>query len=87
MLTANAAWRKMWVVIRRPYILIAESERDHILRLALNLSSVKIQHGLDQESMIAAQNVFCVFTKHRGILFQVSSHHDVGAVVSCGLLP
>ena len=35
-------------MIHKPYVIISEHERDHIMRMIMNLAHIKVQHGADQ---------------------------------------
>ncbi|XP_065191038.1 kinesin-like protein unc-104 isoform X1 [Sycon ciliatum] len=66
----RSGWDKRFVVIRRPYLLIYETEKDPIIRGVVNLTEAKLQYGA-QQPMINGAPMFSVCTKNRGLLLQV----------------
>lgn len=53
-----SGWKKRWVVVRRPYIFIYKSDKDHIERAVLNLTNAQIECSEDQMAMIKIPNTF-----------------------------
>lgn len=45
-------WVKRYVVVRRPYVYIYNSERDGVERAILNLSSAQVEYSEDQQAML-----------------------------------
>jgi len=45
-------WVKRYVVVRRPYVYIYNSERDTVERAILNLSSAQVEYSEDQQAML-----------------------------------
>lgn len=45
-------WVKRFVVVRRPYVYIYNSERDTVERAILNLSSAQVEYSEDQQAML-----------------------------------
>lgn len=43
---------KRYVVVRRPYVYIYNSERDTVERAILNLSSAQVEYSEDQQAML-----------------------------------
>lgn len=70
-------WVKRYVVVRRPYVYIYNSEKDSVERAVLNLSSAQVEYSEDQQAMLKTPNTFAVCTEHRGILLQASSDKDM----------
>ncbi|XP_019752703.1 kinesin-like protein KIF1A isoform X2 [Hippocampus comes] len=70
-------WVKRYVVVRRPYVYIYNTERDAIERAILNLSSAQVEYSEDQQAMLKTPNTFAVCTEHRGILLQATSDKDM----------
>nr|XP_061834341.1 kinesin-like protein KIF1A isoform X8 [Nerophis lumbriciformis] len=71
------SWVKRYVVVRRPYVYIYNTERDGVERAILNLSSAQVEYSEDQQAMLKTPNTFAVCTEHRGILLQASSDKDM----------
>ncbi|XP_053178785.1 kinesin-like protein KIF1A isoform X2 [Scomber japonicus] len=70
-------WVKRYVVVRRPYVYIYNSERDTVERAILNLSSAQVEYSEDQQAMLKTPNTFAVCTEHRGILLQANNDKDM----------
>ncbi|XP_077439622.1 kinesin-like protein KIF1A isoform X8 [Vanacampus margaritifer] len=70
-------WVKRYVVVRRPYVYIYNTERDGVERAILNLSSAQVEYSEDQQAMLKTPNTFAVCTDHRGILLQATSDKDM----------
>ncbi|XP_037105666.1 kinesin-like protein KIF1A isoform X6 [Syngnathus acus] len=70
-------WVKRYVVVRRPYVYIYNTERDAVERAILNLSSAQVEYSEDQQAMLKTPNTFAVCTEHRGILLQATSDKDM----------
>ncbi|XP_043926966.1 kinesin-like protein KIF1A isoform X5 [Protopterus annectens] len=70
-------WVKRYVVVRRPYVYIFNSEKDSVERAILNLSSAQVEYSEDQQAMLKSPNTFAVCTEHRGILLQANSDKDM----------
>lgn len=45
-------WVKRYVVVRRPYVYIYNTERDAVERAILNLSSAQVEYSEDQQAML-----------------------------------
>ncbi|KAM4739230.1 kinesin-like protein KIF1A isoform 12-T12 [Anableps anableps] len=70
-------WVKRYVVVRRPYVYIYNSERDTVERAILNLSSAQVEYSEDQQAMLKTPNTFAVCTAHRGILLQATNDKEM----------
>ncbi|XP_047220543.1 kinesin-like protein KIF1B isoform X6 [Girardinichthys multiradiatus] len=70
-------WVKHFVVIRRPYVFIYNSDKDPVERGVLNLSTAQVEYSEDQQAMLKSPNTFAVCTKHRGILLQANNEKDL----------
>ncbi|XP_068025540.1 kinesin-like protein KIF1A isoform X21 [Melanerpes formicivorus] len=70
-------WVKRFVVVRRPYVYIYNSDKDTVERAILNLSKAQVEYSEDQQAMLKTPNTFAVCTEHRGILLQASSDKDM----------
>ncbi|XP_059427159.1 kinesin-like protein KIF1A isoform X15 [Carassius carassius] len=70
-------WVKRYVVVRRPYVYIYNTERDTVERAILNLSSAQVEYSEDQQAMLKTPFTFAVCTEHRGILLQASNDKEM----------
>ncbi|XP_015233617.1 PREDICTED: kinesin-like protein KIF1B isoform X5 [Cyprinodon variegatus] len=70
-------WVKHFVVVRRPYVFIYNSDKDPVERGVLNLSTAQVEYSEDQQAMLKTPNTFAVCTKHRGILLQANNEKDL----------
>ncbi|XP_062832526.1 kinesin-like protein KIF1A isoform X26 [Anolis carolinensis] len=70
-------WVKRYVVVRRPYVYIYNSDKDSVERAVLNLSSAQVEYSEDQQAMLKTPNTFAVCTEHRGILLQACNDKDM----------
>ncbi|XP_033005943.1 kinesin-like protein KIF1A isoform X19 [Lacerta agilis] len=70
-------WVKRYVVVRRPYVYIYNTDKDSVERAVLNLSSAQVEYSEDQQAMLKTPNTFAVCTEHRGILLQASNDKDM----------
>ncbi|XP_028977421.2 kinesin-like protein KIF1A isoform X21 [Esox lucius] len=70
-------WVKRYVVVRRPYVYIYNTERDSVERAILNLASAHVEYSEDQQAMLKTPNTFAVCTEHRGILLQASNDKEM----------
>ncbi|XP_069039784.1 kinesin-like protein KIF1B isoform X17 [Lepisosteus oculatus] len=71
------SWVKHFVVVRRPYVFIYNSDKDPVERGVLNLSTAQVEYSEDQQAMLKTPNTFAVCTKHRGILLQAINDKDM----------
>ncbi|KAI1890835.1 hypothetical protein AGOR_G00157700 [Albula goreensis] len=71
------SWVKHFVVVRRPYALIYNNDKDPVERGVLNLSTARVEYGEDQQAVLKAPNTFAVCTNHRGILLQALNDKDM----------
>ncbi|XP_033894316.2 kinesin-like protein KIF1A isoform X22 [Acipenser ruthenus] len=70
-------WVKRFVVVRRPYVYIYNTDKDSVERAILNLSSAQVEYSEDQQAMLKTPNTFAVCTEHRGILLQANTDKDM----------
>ncbi|XP_031235349.1 kinesin-like protein KIF1B isoform X9 [Mastomys coucha] len=70
-------WAKHFVVVRRPYVFIYNSDKDPVERGIINLSTAQVEYSEDQQAMVKTPNTFAVCTKHRGVLLQALNDKDV----------
>ncbi|XP_045651855.1 kinesin-like protein KIF1A isoform X4 [Ursus americanus] len=73
----TAGWAKRFVVVRRPYAYLYNSDKDAVERFVLNLSTAQVEYSEDQQAMLKTPNTFAVCTEHRGILLQANSDKDM----------
>ncbi|XP_076874589.1 kinesin-like protein KIF1B isoform X5 [Brachyhypopomus gauderio] len=71
------SWVKHFVVVRRPYVFIYNSDKDPVERGVLNLSTAQVEYSEDQQAMLKTPNTFAVCTTHRGILLQANNDKDL----------
>ncbi|XP_072282967.1 kinesin-like protein KIF1B isoform X14 [Pyxicephalus adspersus] len=71
------SWAKHYVVVRRPYVFIYNSDKDPVERGLINLSTAQVEYSEDQQAMVKSPNIFAVVTKHRGILLQAINDKDM----------
>ncbi|XP_021372883.1 kinesin-like protein unc-104 isoform X4 [Mizuhopecten yessoensis] len=72
----HSGWVKRWVVVRRPYVYIYNSEKDPVERGIINLATSQIDYSEDQQALLKARNTFSVLTKYRGFLMQTLDEKD-----------
>ncbi|XP_032244866.1 kinesin-like protein KIF1A isoform X26 [Halichoerus grypus] len=73
----TAGWAKRFVVVRRPYAYMYNSDKDSVERFVLNLSTAQVEYSEDQQAMLKTPNTFAVCTEHRGLLLQAGSDKDM----------
>ncbi|KAI4563109.1 hypothetical protein MJT46_010718 [Ovis ammon polii x Ovis aries] len=73
----SSNWAKHFVVVRRPYVFIYNSDKDPVERGIINLSTAQVEYSEDQQAMVKTPNTFAVCTKHRGVLLQALNDKDV----------
>ncbi|KAM4651084.1 kinesin-like protein KIF1B isoform 2-T2 [Discoglossus pictus] len=71
------SWAKHFVVVRRPYVFIYNSDKDPVERGLINLSTAQVEYSEDQQAMVKSPNIFAVCTKYRGILLQAINDKDM----------
>ncbi|KAI5612221.1 kinesin-like protein KIF1B isoform X4, partial [Silurus asotus] len=71
------SWVKHYVIVRRPYVFIYNSDKDPVERGVLNLSTAQVEYSEDRQAMLKTPNTFAVCTKHRGILLQANNDKDM----------
>jgi len=70
-------WRKRFVVVRRPYVYIYNTEKDPVESGLINLATAPVEFSEESQAMIKARNTFSVITKHRGFLLQTLDDKDI----------
>uniref|UniRef100_A0A8B9P032 plus-end-directed kinesin ATPase n=1 Tax=Accipiter nisus TaxID=211598 RepID=A0A8B9P032_9AVES len=73
----SSSWAKHFVVVRRPYVFIYNSDKDPVERGIINLSTAQVEYSEDQQAMVKTPNTFGVCTKHRGVLLQAINDKDM----------
>ncbi|XP_066126577.1 kinesin-like protein KIF1B isoform X14 [Saccopteryx bilineata] len=73
----SSSWAKHFVVVRRPYVFIYNSDKDPVERGIINLSTAQVEYSEDQQAMVKTLNTFAVCTKHRGVLLQALNDKDM----------
>ncbi|KAM6236620.1 kinesin-like protein KIF1B isoform 1-T2 [Spheniscus humboldti] len=73
----SSSWAKHFVVVRRPYVFIYNSDKDPVERGIINLSTAQVEYSEDQQAMLKTPNTFGVCTKHRGVLLQAINDKDM----------
>ncbi|XP_057391109.1 kinesin-like protein KIF1B isoform X8 [Balaenoptera acutorostrata] len=73
----SSNWAKHFVVVRRPYVFIYNSDKDPVERGIINLSTAQVEYSEDQQAMVKTPNTFAVCTKHRGVLLQALNDKDM----------
>ncbi|XP_075406910.1 kinesin-like protein KIF1B isoform X1 [Tenrec ecaudatus] len=73
----SSPWAKHFVVVRRPYAFIYNSDKDPVERGVINLSTAQVEYSEDQQAMVKTPNTFAVCTKHRGVLLQALNDKDM----------
>lgn len=51
------SWVKHFVVVRRPYVFIYNSDKDPVERGVLNLSTAQVEYSEDQQAMLKVPTV------------------------------
>ncbi|XP_053776144.1 kinesin-like protein KIF1B isoform X7 [Desmodus rotundus] len=73
----SSNWAKHFVVVRRPYVFMYNSDKDPVERGIINLSTAQVEYSEDQQAMVKTPNTFAVLTKHRGVLLQALNDKDM----------
>ncbi|KAJ8259687.1 hypothetical protein GJAV_G00172280 [Gymnothorax javanicus] len=73
----SSGWVKHFVVVRRPYALIYNNDKDPVERGVINLSTARVEYGEDQQAVLKAPNTFAMCTNHQGILLQALNEKDM----------
>uniref|UniRef100_A0A3Q2HZ22 plus-end-directed kinesin ATPase n=1 Tax=Equus caballus TaxID=9796 RepID=A0A3Q2HZ22_HORSE len=73
----SSNWAKHFVIVRRPYVFIYNSDKDPVERGIINLSTAQVEYSEDQQAMVKTPNTFAVCTKHRGVLLQALNDKDM----------
>uniref|UniRef100_A0A8C7E3Q0 plus-end-directed kinesin ATPase n=1 Tax=Naja naja TaxID=35670 RepID=A0A8C7E3Q0_NAJNA len=73
----SPSWAKHFVVVRRPYVFIYNSDKDPVERGIINLSTAQVEYSEDQQAMVKTPNTFAICTRHRGVLLQALNDKDM----------
>ncbi|XP_063001571.1 kinesin-like protein KIF1B isoform X5 [Elgaria multicarinata webbii] len=73
----SPSWAKHFVVVRRPYVFIYNSDKDPVERGIINLSTAQVEYSEDQQAMVKTPNTFAVCTRYRGVLLQAINDKDM----------
>ncbi|XP_039325544.1 kinesin-like protein KIF1A isoform X14 [Saimiri boliviensis] len=73
----TSGWARRYVVVRRPYAYMYNSDKDTVERFVLNLATAQVEYSEDQQAMLKTPNTFAVCTEHRGVLLQAASDKDM----------
>ncbi|XP_071432059.1 kinesin-like protein KIF1B isoform X3 [Pithys albifrons albifrons] len=73
----SSSWAKHFVVVRRPYVFIYNSDKDPVERGIINLSTAQVEYSEDQQAMVKTPNTFGVCTRYRGVLLQALHDRDM----------
>lgn len=71
----TASWVRRWVVVRRPFLFIYQSERDLVERGLVNLATAHIEYNEEAGQRIRA--IFSLVTSQRALLVQCPDDKDV----------
>ncbi|KAF8385852.1 hypothetical protein PRIPAC_74994 [Pristionchus pacificus] len=67
----------MYVVLRRPYILLFLDDKDLVIRGVINVSTARVEYSEDQQAMLNSPNTFSICTPHRGFWLQTTSQKEM----------
>lgn len=70
------SWVKHFVVVRRPYVFIYNSDKDPVERGVLNLSTAQVEYSEDQQAMLKVG--FQIDRRKLLCITQICQKHDFG---------
>ncbi|KAF8363756.1 unc-104 [Pristionchus pacificus] len=70
-------WMKLYVVLRRPYILLFLDDKDLVIRGVINVATARVEYSEDQQTMLNSPNTFSICTPHRGFWLQTTSQKEM----------
>lgn len=70
-------WRKLYMIVRRPYMFVYRDEKDLVERSIINLTQARVECSEQQRQMLCVENAFSVITKHTGYLFKAQTARDM----------
>uniref|UniRef100_A0A8C0QW32 Kinesin family member 1B n=1 Tax=Canis lupus dingo TaxID=286419 RepID=A0A8C0QW32_CANLU len=76
-------WAKHFVVVRRPYVFIYNSDKDPVERGIINLSTAQVEYSEDQQAMVKVSPALLAFYGH----LYPSLPSSKFSVVWCGISP
>lgn len=66
----SSNWAKHFVVVRRPYVFIYNSDKDPVERGIINLSTAQVEYSEDQQAMVKVSPALPgLFTATRALPF------------------
>lgn len=76
--TAESLWKRKYMVVKRPFLLIYNNNKDPVERDFINLANAKVQYNAEHSKVHGGTSTFSICTKHRGILLQTKEKelHD-----------
>lgn len=78
----SSSWAKHFVVVRRPYVFIYNSDKDPVERGIINLSTAQVEYSEDQQAMVKVSLRATVYLQSRNI---TGSSASVTSCVISGL--
>lgn len=63
----SSSWAKHFVVVRRPYVFIYNSDKDPVERGIINLSTAQVEYSEDQQAMVKVSLRAIVYLQSRNI--------------------
>lgn len=63
----SSSWAKHFVVVRRPYVFIYNSDKDPVERGIINLSTAQVEYSEDQQAMVKVSLRATVYLQSRNI--------------------
>lgn len=70
----SSSWAKHFVVVRRPYVFIYNSDKDPVERGLINLSTAQVEYSEDQQAMVKVSV--------RAVVLYVEQDHHYRLVIS-----
>lgn len=67
----SSNWAKHFVVVRRPYVFIYNSDKDPVERGVINLSTAQVEYSEDQQAMVKVSLSCLIFVASCILLFTV----------------
>lgn len=61
----SSNWAKHFVVVRRPYVFIYNSDKDPVERGIINLSTAQVEYSEDQQAMVKVSPALSCFSLPR----------------------
>lgn len=64
----TAGWARRFVVVRRPYAYMYNSDKDAVERFVLNLSTAQVEYSEDQQAMLKVCPPVCHPRRGKGVV-------------------